>query len=41
MVYLVARDDRCLGSFEAAHDLLSVADFTIEAFHLVFVVLAS
>ncbi len=34
---LIPLQDGRVGSLEASHDLLSVSDFTIEAFHLVIV----
>ena len=40
VVDLVARNDRRLRLLEATHDLLSVTDFTVQAFHLVVVLVA-
>ena len=37
VVDLVARNDRRLGLLEAAHDLFSVSDFSVEPFHFVVV----
>jgi len=37
VVYLVARNDRRVGLLESPHHLFAVADFPVEAFHLVVV----
>lgn len=38
VVNLVAGDDWSFGLLESSHDFLSVADFTVEPFHLVVLV---
>jgi len=38
MIYLIAGNDRRIGLLETPHDLLSISDLSVQAFHFVIIV---